>query len=365
MTMEISGRILFADGAPVSGVEVRVFDQDQPGKADDDLTVTPGLSTTDGSFTVCFDIGRFLDYNTIQVGGPLGSLFSGIGAHPDFRIPDPTDILLPYLQFTYEFNGRTRVSSTPVGLFQNEYHLDEFKPIQFLPSRDGFRFCNSFPGYPLPFSVPIFSGKVKVSSKYGLCGGMSSAAYDFALAGRDIPATEAVPNQGTVFQRYLFHRAIDTFGPMGSSIIKLAQWMSLPDDILLGKQKRTYDEFIEIRNRLDDQNLVILGLIYGGASSLGDIAANVWNNHQVLAYGYSQNPDSSFEIHIYDPNFPCRDDIFIQAKPVTVGSLTRIDGTQVPVYSLRCVEKAGAQASIDVLGFMAMPYTPVKPPANL
>lgn len=365
MATEITGKVLFANGTPVAGVEVRVFDQDQAGKTDDDLTVSPGLTDSTGSFTVSFEASRYLDFNEVQISGPLSSLLSGIGAHSSFRLPDPTDILLPYLQFTYSFNGSMRVSSAPFGLFQDEYHLAEFAPVQFLPSRNGFRFLNSFPGYPLPFSVPIFSSKVKVTSNYGLCGGMSSAAYDFILAGRDIPTTDIVPNQGTIFQRYLFQRAIDTFGSMGSSIVKIAQWMSLPDGTLLGRQKRTYGEFSQIQKKLDDQNLVVLGLIYVGASSLAEVATNVWNNHQVLAYGYTQKPDGSFGIHIYDPNFPCRDDIVIQANPVVVGNLTSPDGSPIPTYGLQCKEIAGDQQIMNVLGFMAMPYISVKPPANL
>ena len=49
MAENFTGRILFANGFPAQNVLVRVFDQDEPGKGDDDLTVNTGRSDTEGN----------------------------------------------------------------------------------------------------------------------------------------------------------------------------------------------------------------------------------------------------------------------------------------------------------------------------
>jgi hypothetical protein len=63
-------------------------------------------------------------------------------------------------------------------------------------------------------------------------------------------------------QRYLYRRQIDSLGPLGQAVVKVAQWTTLPDDTLLGTQRRTADEFALLRPRLDDTNLVVVALIY-------------------------------------------------------------------------------------------------------
>ena len=60
-------------------------------------------------------------------------------------------------------------------------------------------------------------------------------------AGRLHAPTE-VPKTGTVFQRYLFRRAIDSFA-MGESILQFARWMALPDLGPNGTYALTLDEY--------------------------------------------------------------------------------------------------------------------------
>lgn len=337
--MEVNGRVVFANGAAAQGVQVRVFDQDEAHQGDDDLTLTPGVSDAHGQFTVSFDPGRFLDFASVS--------FLGLGR---VSVPDLADRYLPYARFEYSFDGQACQHVTPLALFQSEFSLPQSQPHNFLPSQHGFKFANAFPGYPLPFSVPFLPHGARVASIYGLCGGMSSAACDFFLAGHPVPPVTQAPRRGTHMHGYLYRRAIDTFA-MGRSIVRFAEWMALPDDTPLGVQRRTLASFQEVRERLDAHQLVVLGLLYDRGSSLKEILKRVWNNHQVLAYGCLVNPDDTFDIRIYDPNFPALDDITLHLTPSAGG--------------LACVQRRAGRDLRPVRGFFPMPYEPFVPPSNL
>jgi hypothetical protein len=341
-------------------VEVRVFDKDSPGKGDDDLTITPGWSDSKGRFTVYYEPGRYMDFASIP--------FLGLGRQSTdekqegggLRFPDLMDIYSPYVQFRYTQDGEERIHTAQLGLFQDQFSLPETAAIQFVPSRDGFSFPNWFSGFMLPFSIPFVS--TKVNSHYGLCGGMSAAAYDFLLAGRQAPTTRDVPKTGTVFQRYLFRRAIDSFA-MGESVLQFARWMALPDLGPNGTFALTLGEYQKIRGLLDQQRLVPLGLVYDKGKGMQEIARDVWNNHQVLAYGYAENADGSIDVRIYDPNEPQNDGVSLHAQKVLIGE----SGGEAQ-YGLATVEKGKrltGTADQNVYGFFRMPYQPVEPPAAL
>jgi len=362
MAENFTGKVLFANGFPAQNVLVRVFDKDEPGKGDDDLTVEPGRSDGKGNFTVVYEPSRYLDADAIATEEPVNIPWNVTPTAGTQRHPELTDIYMPYLEFRYTFNGRRCVYTAFLVPFQSEFRLPEIPPLEFIPSTNGFKFVNNFSGYPLPFSVPNLPGLSSVGKAYGLCGGMSSAANDFVLAGRSIPADTTVPAQGSPMHRYLYRRQIDTFGAMGEYIAKFAQWMIIPDSTILGIQKRTYDEFEEIRVKLDDGNAVVLGLIYvAGRNSIA-----IWNNHQVLAYNYSEISATTININIYDPNYPLRDDVIIQVERVPVGTtlIPGIPPRKRTVLGFKCTQKIGNQTK-NVRGFFAMPYVPVVPPAGL
>jgi hypothetical protein len=362
MAENFTGRILFANGFPAQNVLVRVFDQDEPGKGDDDLTVNPGRSDTEGKFTVYFEPSRYLDYHIVTTKEPINLPWDLTLTTRTRRIADITDIYLPYLEFRYTFNGRRCVHTAFMGPFQTEFRLPEIPAFDFKPSMHGFQFINNFSGYPLPFSIPNLPELSSVGKAYGLCGGMSCAVYDFVLSDRRIPADTTPPAQGSPLHRYLYRRQVDTFGALGEYITKFAQWMVLPDDTILGVYKRTYDEFEEIHAKLDDGNAVVLGLVYmSGLDSL-----KIWNNHQVLAYSYSDVSATTIDINIYDPNYPQRDDVSIRMERVPVGT-TLIPGVpprKRTVLGFKCCQKIGDREK-NVRGFFAMPYVPVVPPTGL
>lgn len=350
MASDLSGKVTYANGLAASGVEVRVFDRDAPGKTDDDLTITPGLSDENGIFHVTYDPGRYMDFANLPFIG-LGS-----SAKNRLRLPDLLDIYSPYLQFRYVLDGQERIHTDTLELFEDRFQLPEPVPHHFRPSLHGFQFNNAFKGYMLPFSVPFLSDS-KVSGPYGLCGGMSAAAVDFILSGRKIPSITEPPRRGTKFHRYLFRRAIDSFA-LGESILRFARWMLLPEEGLNGTQRLTLAEWEKLRADLDQQRLVPLGQLRAKASNLQEVSRRVWENHQVLAFGYRVNPDDSFAVHIYDPNCPADDNVFIHLEPVQVGEE---DGA--PVYGLTCYESDCWQNRRPLHGFFSMPYEPVEPPS--
>ena len=364
MQLKYSGSVHFANGDPVSGVSIRIFDKDAHGKVDDDLTITPGLSDVHGAFTLTFEPLRYLDYDTLSIFIPQHKSRKEKNVENGTRFPDLDDIYLPYLQFNYTFNGLNNTHTASMGIFQTRYYLPENPPVAFLPSTHGFRFVNHFSGYFLPFSTPAFMSSRKVNSIYGLCGGMCAATYDLALAGKLIPAITDIPRPGTRLHRYLFQRQMDSLGGLGQEVIKVAQWTSLPDDTAVGTQRRTANEWVGIRQKLDQKNLVILTMIYVHASSVRELARNIFNNHQVLAYAYQMNAAGEITINIYDPNLPGCDDVVIQAEPVNIGEQPNLSSPQ-PLMGLKCIQLVEGEPYRPVRGFFITPYTPVRPPKGI
>jgi len=343
---ELTGKVTFANGLPASGVAVRVFDRDAPGKQDDDLTVASGLSDERGNFRVVYDPDRYMDFASLP--------FVGLGK-TGLRIPDLLDIYSPYLHFRYTLGGLECTHTVDLQPFEDRFQLPEAVPHNFRPSQHGFQFSNAFKGYMLPFSVPFLSDG-KVPSVYGLCGGMSAAAADFLLSGRPVPAVTEAPRRGTKFHRYLFRRAMDSFA-MGESILRFARWMLLPDDGSNGTWRLTLIEWEKLRAALDNQCLTPLGQLRSKAANLQETTRRVWDNHQVLAYGYSEGPDGSFDIHIYDPNCCADDQAFIHIEKIQVGQ-----ERGAPLHGLTCYESDCQNKRRPLHGFFVMPYDPVEPP---
>jgi hypothetical protein len=364
--MDFSARVLFANGVPAKGVQVRIYDKDAPEKGDDDLTIAAGTSDDEGRFIVRYEPSRYLDFTEIEMPAPFAGLPVDLSPGQRTRlIPDLTDIYRPYLEFRYTHLERSRRHTAWLVPFVTEFRLpDVYAPAEpFRPSSHGFRFVNSFSGYPLPISVPSIPELPFIPDTYGLCGGMSSAACDLYLAEREVPDRREAPSKRTSLHRYLYRRQLDTFGALGGYVAKFYAWMGLPDGTVYGTQKGSHDEFERIRVLLDDRLPVVLGLVY---VSLAE-SLKMWENHQVLAYGYQETAPNKVRIDVYDPNYPQEDDIYIEAERVSVDSRTVPDQPprRITVYGLRCVQKLPDASERPVRGLFMMPYVPVRPPSRL
>lgn len=346
-----AGRITYANGIAANGVEVRIFDRDATGDVDDDLTVTPGVSNDLGVFQVEYDSASARDVREVVRTVPRNPPFDWTPVERSFLQPDPSDEYQPYLRFTYQANGSTYTGTSNLKSARVEYRLSQVLEKAFVPSQHGFKFINSFSGLFLPFSIPILPGLGNPSAIYGLCGGMSAGALDLFLANRPIPSVTDVPQNGTPIQRFLYKRQLDSFGRLGEVLARFIEWMGLPDDTPQGTQKRTLDEFAKIRTRLNRFAPVPIGMQYVKWSDTNQ----VWQNHQVLALGYQRDAQNRILLQVYDPNYPNRDDVFIEAERVPVG-----DGQ----FGLQCRQRIGSTFK-KLYGFFAMAYDPVIPPDDL
>lgn len=360
MTEHVSGRITYANGAPAQGVRVRVFDTDMRG-GDDDLTLQAGLSDADGRYTISYDPDRAADLTTVALDlGPI---------HIKRTVIDPLDIYLPYLELRYIHFGREHVDRYALTNAQQDLRLPVPPPVggRFVPSQHGFRFINNFPGSPLPFTIPTIPGLAEIPSYYGLCGGMSALAADFFYARRPIPATREVPSKRTNLYRHLFRRQIDSFSPMGEPIRRFMQWMALDETAFLGCQHRTAEQFAQLEAMFDSGMAVHpIGLVF---ASPGEA---LWENHQVLAYGYTEKSASLVEIQIYDPNFPENDQVVVRCDRMTLQgrsstgeetSFTTMRGRRVA----RVADALGRPIEQErpMRGFFMMPYAPAPIPPGL
>lgn len=314
MSQTFTGVIQYANGKPAKDVTVKLFDKDVIGE-DDDLTVTAGVSDVEGVFTVVYREDRELNF---------------------------ADIYLPYLTFEYVFNGRSTTHRKFIQPFNRVFKLPEFPPVNFIPAEHGFQFVNRFPGYWLPFSISAIPDIPSVSNIYGLCGGMSATSYDFMLAGIPIPERRRCPGRVTPLHQYLHRRQVDSL-TMGKQVVRFIRWMALPDEAV---QLRTAEAVKELKPRLDAGIPTPIGMVYISSKETWQI----WQNHQVLAVNYTEE-DGLLRIQIYEPNYPRRNDVFIQCWSDERGGL-------------KSVQMMGDKSK-HVRGFFTMPYEPMMPSRSL
>jgi hypothetical protein len=365
MAIKLSGRVTLANGvslgSSVTDLQARVFDYDPGPKNDDELTVEPGSTDDSGRFSLKINPSRFMDLKAVGRASGLDLQFDEANWTPDpmFDLPQP------YLQFDYKFLGTARRIRLPIRPFQRSYQLPHYPPLEFLPSLNGFNFINSFPPFDPPFTLPAWLKKVKIGENYGLCGGMSSAAYDFLLAGRLLPELETPPKTGTRLHRFLLKRSIDTFGYAGEHLAKVGRWSLRPDEGLYGTQRMTMDELPGLLQRLDDHQPVVIAQVRESAKDYSDLAKKIWNNHQVLALSYKQPAENEYYIQLYDPNYRRRDDVRLHLERYQVGVATQSNGVIRPIYAVRCEQVGPANLTTRVRGFFPMNYIAALPPKRI
>jgi hypothetical protein len=351
MPITLTGRVLFQNHLPAQDVEVRVFDRDDPEKVDDDLTISPGKTDASGFFKVKFDPALFQDLTPIKKPGE------------EVRyVKDLSDIYIPYARFSYQIDGQERVLTSPILRFRRDYILPESKPLQIDPLKHAFAFPNRFPGYALPFRLPNFPGIKEVDSIHGLCGGIAAAIYDFYLCSRPIPDKNEIPQKGTPLYRYLYKRQMQTYGMIGETVIKFGEWMLLPNEGINSIQYRTFQSLENIKKELDEGNAVILGLVYVDWRQ----GFQLWNNHQVLAYRYTDNEDGTHtSLYLCDPNFPRYASVTIEAEKVEIRRAPLQTRRSTIQNGVKCSQWVNGKKIKDVRGFFQIPYTSVVPPRNL
>ncbi|MBC7772442.1 MAG: peptidoglycan-binding protein [Pyrinomonadaceae bacterium] len=212
-------------------------------------------------------------------------------------------------------------------------------PASFLPSVHGFRFSN-----PGTMRVPVPGVGLLAVGMPGLCGGMAYAALDYFNSCVPLPTTAISPAlPGDPLFRHLATRQVESV-IAGRSFEKYLGWTLRPDTsiaVIDGVQELTAREFTGLRAVLSAGNTAVLGLIKA--------TSNPTEHHQVLAYAISPVSATVFNVHIYDSNFPGRDDVVIE---VTLASATRVTSRHL----------VGGSPLRAVRGFFMTPYAPRVPP---
>lgn len=225
---------------------------------------------------------------------------------------------------------------------------------EFRPSCHGFEFTNEFQEMPnipdLPANIDNMVENIdleEIDQEYGLCGGMALAAKDFFMNDRAIPTDPNPPESGPLFD-YLWERLLDTFDhDSGWDDFKKFIHFYLR---LTFTRARSVSEFRRIKDALDTGRPVVVGLVY---HRLGN--GNPWENHQVLAYDYTEARDKTY-INIYDPNCPGDNDVIIRVDIVDEG----IDGPKIDAEQRR-----GNQKQKDVIGMTYADKPAQNPPQNI
>jgi hypothetical protein len=180
-------------------------------------------------------------------------------------------------------------------------------PADFLPSRHGFAFTNSWPSQP-GIVLPLPGGSLGIgNAARGLCGGMVFAAVDYWQAGIVPPV--ARPAGGTPLYRFIVRRLIDSWH-IPAGVGRYYLWMNLPDgDYRLdipggarsprrGVRRLTFEqEWPRIRASIDAGQPAALGVVTMASQWPGVLG----RNHQVLAYAYVLS-GSVVTLSVYDPN---------------------------------------------------------------
>ncbi len=216
----------------------------------------------------------------------------------------------------------------------------------FAPSQSGLRYPNSWPNVP-DLQIPTPFGPLNIgNAANGLCGGMSFAVADLWGRGRELPPPSGQnPQPNSPAFNYIVGRLFDSFN-IPAGVAQYYEWMNLPThDTWLGPHGTSWrtinDSMPLLRASVDAGQPCPLGLVCIHSANPGDLG----HNHQVLAYGY-QDSGSTTTVHVYDPNWPDRDDVTIEFDHTNPAHTTAFN------YST---------GDHTVLGFFTVPYAPRDP----
>jgi hypothetical protein len=197
---------------------------------------------------------------------------------------------------------------------------------EFLPSRHGFAFPNSWPSQPgLLLPIPRGHSLGIGNAARGLCGGMVFAALDYWHAQSEPPAAQ--PAAGSPLYQFIVRRLIDSWH-IPSGVLRYYNWMSLPDGdvrvarpprVRRGVSWRTIDgNWPRVRASIDAGQPAALGVVTVASRWPGALG----HNHQVLAYGYEAS-GNEVSIAVYDPNSGPDDGVRIAFSTAAPGRPTK------------------------------------------
>jgi PASTA domain-containing protein len=215
---------------------------------------------------------------------------------------------------------------------------------------------------------------------YGLCGGMSYSSLDHWSAKVPLPRGAHQGDQptrtgpaSTPVRDMLWERLIHSL-TSGDVLMRTLEWSLLLNQIpepLGGRSvllRRTLEEWEILKSHIRAGRPWPLGLVYTDRG--------VWDQHQVVAYGYEENTDGSgtARIYVYDCNAPhvygqtdrhttnCGEHPSIITLNFRGGALS---GTS-PSDNVQWSDDCSDRTQLDTLaGFFCSNYQPVSPPPGL
>ena len=147
------------------------------------------------------------------------------------------------------------------------------------------------------------------NNTYGLCGGMAYVALDHWNARVPLPRGASETDQPSrdapvpaMLRDLIWRRLLDSLGP-GGVLRGTLEWSLLLNQVpswlgggAEGLRNRTLLEWDKIRNHIDAGRPWPIGLIITGR--------DVWNQHQILVYGYENTGFNQGKLFIYENNHP-------------------------------------------------------------
>ncbi len=188
----------------------------------------------------------------------------------------------------------------------------------FLPTRSGFHFANRFPPGPTLRLGPLDPRWIGIGdASAGLCGGMSLTVRDLHEAGVAPPPDREPPANGSPRFQAIVRRQVESL-----------DWLRVPFRFYAlsafgGRRRDAFArEWPHLRSVIDDGQLATIGVIRQASMN----PFGLTQNHQVLAWGYDDEP-GRLTIHLYDPNWPDRDDVALGIERDGTGAPTSMRQT--------------------------------------
>jgi hypothetical protein len=209
-------------------------------------------------------------------------------------------------------------------------------------------------------AVNIVAGTAPIS--YGMCGGMAYSSCDYWHAKLPLPTgsfrddqpTRTTPT-GTALRNMIWSRLLDSLSGGGAFQTTLL-WSLILNQVpsVLGGgggklNSLTAAEWPKIKAAIDAGNPCPIGLLYA--------TRDVWDQHQVLVYGYDDFGTHG-NLYVYDNNNP---HVWGNAGHTSGDDMITFDFTGPALKATSPGDALGG----TLAGFFVTNYTPKAPPANL
>jgi hypothetical protein len=193
---------------------------------------------------------------------------------------------------------------------------------------------------------------------YGMCGGMAYSSADHWFAKAALPRGAGMNMQplrttsiGTSVRNMIWGRLLDSLSG-GGALQRTLEWSLLLNQVPAAVGggagtllNRTKTEWSIVKTTIDSGRVCPIGLVYGGR--------DVWDQHQILVYGYEDTNDGKATLFVYDSNNPHQ------------YSDTQHDTVTLDFTGQKLVATSPSDFGTTLAGFFVTKYSQVAPPTGL